>query len=152
MCLDLEVHALVERLDLHRELVEGGLRLLRQLEGIDLEAHAVLGERLLEDDLALREDAGFLGAGERVLGGLADLLDLLALLLQLARGRLLALLELLDLGLDRLDLLVGLGLRFRDFLVDVVRRRARASDSPMAAARRVTGVFMSSSYSVFNRP
>jgi len=74
--------------------------------------------------VVLGGDGTILRALQRFPGGLADLLDLLALLGDGALGRLLLVLHVLELRLDRLDLLVGLRLRLGDLLVDVRRRRA----------------------------
>ncbi|MBK9062434.1 MAG: hypothetical protein IPL89_04475 [Acidobacteria bacterium] len=92
---------LVEQEDLLRELVERGFRFLRQLEGVTFK-RTRSGERLLKTILPSRGH-GLPGRGRARPGRLAELLDLLALLVDLARGGLLALLELLDLRLDRLD-------------------------------------------------
>ena len=85
----------------------------------------VLGERLLEDDLALGEDAGFLGALERVLRGLAELLDLLVVLVELRPSVAFwpSWSSSTWVSTDSIFLSV-FDLRLRDLLVDVGRRRA----------------------------
>ena len=103
-----------------------------QLVRVELELHAILGERLLEDHLALGQHARFLRALERFLRGLAELLE------ADVRRRLL-LLQILDLRGDRLDLLIRRRLRGGDLFVDRLRRGARAEDYRQRDRRKSSG-------------
>ena len=60
MTLDLDEVLFVERLHFSGEFSSAALASLFELVLIAPELHAILGERLLEDDLSLGQDAGFL--------------------------------------------------------------------------------------------
>ena len=125
MSLNLDEVLLVERLHLPGEIVERGLRVFVELIRSGFEAHAIFGERLLENNFPLRQHARFLRAFERVLRFFAELIDANIRLREIGVRRLLLLLQVFDLTFDRIDLLIGRRLHVGDLLVHVARRGAR---------------------------
>jgi len=119
VALDLDEDVLVLALHPVRERVEGGLCLVGKVVLVEAKLHVVVGQGDLIEELALGQLASLLGAGERVAGGVRQLVDL-ALELGVRRLQLADLgLVLLDLALHLTDLRVGRGLGGLNLFLDI---------------------------------